>query len=107
MKTTVIGWIILLLMLCGGMTACSNDNSSAVDLPDDPAAVITDVQAETYALDHVGLTDDDVNGLRSVYTYENSTPLYEVHFYYNGHNYDLDIHAENGQVLSLEIDSGT
>jgi len=95
---------LLTAMICIGLFTACTDHAARNNTPsDEEPAVITDVQAESYALNHVGLKTSEVSGLRSVYAYDNNTPHYEVHFYYNGNDYDMDVHAENGQVLSLDI----
>ncbi len=61
-------------------------------------------KAQTIALTHAGLRADQVTGLRVKYEIDDGVPLYEVEFRSGRWEYDYEIHAETGAVLSFDKD---
>jgi len=72
----------------------------------DPAAdAISQEEAEKIALEHAGLLADDVQQLRTEHEIDDGVPLYEVLFYHENLEYDYEIHAETGEILSYDRDT--
>lgn len=72
----------------------------------EPAAEkLTAQQAQEIALQHAGLTKDQVTGLKVEYDYDDGVPEYDVEFYCNGTEYDYKIHAKTGEILKVEKDA--
>lgn len=72
-----------------------------------PAAVtakLTKEDAEAIALEHAGLTADQVVGLRTKYEIDDGIPVYEIDFHVDRIEYDYTIHAETGEILEWEMD---
>ena len=61
-------------------------------------------QAQAIALLQAGLTADQVTRLRVEFEIDNGIPLYEVEFYSDGWEYDCEVHAETGAILSFDRD---
>ena len=59
-------------------------------------------EAKTIALNHAGLTESQVKGLRAEYDIDRGGPEWDVEFYADGMEYDYEIHAETGMILSRE-----
>lgn len=74
-------------------------------IPSAPSETITQADAEEIALSHAGLTADQVTGLYTKYEIDDRIPKYEVQFYVDRLEYDYDIHAETGEILSFEKDT--
>ena len=80
--------------------------------PTDPAAIptetaaqpITQADARKIALDHLGLTTDQVTGLRTEYEVDDGVPQYDVEFFNGDWEYEFEIHAETGRILSFDKD---
>ncbi len=62
-------------------------------------AYIGNDRAQEIALEHAGLTVDDVLGIRVEMDYERGGMVYEVEFYADGYEYDYDISAETGEIV--------
>jgi len=85
---------------------------AAPPAPADPAAAapasqdtpVTQTDAEAIALEHAGATADQVKFLHSEYEIDDRIPQYDVEFYYNNTEYNYEIHAETGEILSFERD---
>ncbi len=88
-KTSV--FLLLALFMVPFLTACNNSN-------------VSKAEAAEIALKHAGVTFDDVNGLHTEYDKEDGLGKYEVKFYYNGHEYEYDIDAGNGNLLYADMD---
>lgn len=58
--------------------------------------------AKAIALKHAGLTADQVKGLRAEYDRDDGRPEYEVEFRVGNWEYDYEIHAETGKILSWD-----
>ena len=65
---------------------------------------ITPEQAQQIALEYVQLTAEQVTDMRVRYDVDDAVPEYDVEFYYNGWEYEFEIHAQNGNILSFEKD---
>ena len=65
---------------------------------------ITKEDAKTIALEHAGVAAEEVRYVDIQIDADNGIRLYEVSFYVDGIEYEYDIHAETGEVLSFEKD---
>ena len=66
--------------------------------------VLTLEQAKQIALQHAGLTEDQVIGLQAQYEIEHGTPIYDVEFHHRMWEYDYEIHADTGEILAFSKD---
>ena len=76
-----------------------------------PAAVptatsgeITAEDARSIALTHAGLSNEQVKYLRTEYEIDDGYPQYEVTFHHGNWEYDYEIDARTGNILSFERD---
>ena len=79
----------------------------AAPLPTEaPAAAsrITKEEAIDIALKDAGFTKDQVTRLRAEFDYDDGRPEYEVDFHQDCYEYDYEIHAESGKLLSKDKD---
>ena len=65
---------------------------------------ITQAQAENIALEHAGFTADRVTRLRTEYEIDDGIPQYDVSFYEGDWEYEFEISAKDGKVLSYDKD---
>lgn len=76
--------------------------------PSRPASVyanlISKEEATAIALKDAGFTTDQVTRLRTEFDYDDGRPEYEVDFHQGGYEYDYEIHAETGKILSKDKD---
>ena len=80
-------------------------NAVIPDVPaSQPATSLTREQARAAALEHAGLTADQVSRIQVEYEIDDGIPLYEVQFLHDGWEYDYEIHAETGAILSFDRD---
>lgn len=120
--------IILTLALLLTMTACSTAGAArTLDAAEDrienkldavedsvenavrhasapTAAAITKEEAEQIALAHVGFTADQVQQLRSEYEIDDGIRQYDVQFYEGDWEYEFEIDAGTGKILSFDKD---
>ena len=68
------------------------------------AALLTAKDAEKIALDHVGFSADQVQRLRTDYEVDDGIPQFDVEFHEGDWEYEFEIHAESGQILSFDKD---
>ncbi len=66
--------------------------------------LLTQEEALTLVLAHTGFSRDQVKGLHSEFDYDDRVPEYEVEFYKDGWEYEYEIHAETGSILSYNKD---
>lgn len=118
MRTRVFAIALILAILIPGI------NASAADRPLDaakniieesavvpasrrvttPADIITREQAQNIALEHAGFTADQVTRLRTEYEIDDGVARYEVHFRQGRREYDYEINANTGAILSYDAD---
>ena len=72
-------------------------------VPTEPGR-ITKEDAIGIALKDAGLTKDQVKALRAEFDYDDGRPEYDVDFRQGNYEYDYEIHAETGRILSREKD---
>ena len=66
---------------------------------------LTQTEAEAIALEHAGFTAADVSHLYSEYEIDDGTPHYDVQFYQGYMEYEYEIHAESGEIISFDRDN--
>ena len=69
--------------------------------PAEPSRITKD-EAIAIALKDAGLTKDQVRGLRAEFDYDDGRPEYDVDFRHGSYEYDYEIHAETGKILSRD-----
>ena len=77
----------------------------AVQPKSTPTASLKQEQAEAIALEYVQLAAQDVSRLRTEYELDDGVPQYDVQFYDGKWEYEFEIHAETGQILSFDKDT--
>ncbi|MBE6946191.1 MAG: hypothetical protein E7459_08905 [Ruminococcaceae bacterium] len=90
-----------------GTTPATGTNTPATTTPvapQTPATTLTPEQAEDIALTHAGLTREQVSRLHTEYEIDNRIPEYDVSFHQGNLEYEYEIHAETGEILSYERD---
>jgi uncharacterized membrane protein YkoI len=90
----------------GGSTQGNSTPGNTAGNPVSAYEFITDEEAENAALTHAGLSSADVSFLRSHLDRDDGRTLYEVSFYYNFTEYEYDIDAVTGNILSYDQDYG-
>ena len=65
---------------------------------------ISSDEAKQIALQHANLLDNQVTFIKVSQDYDDGIHIYEVEFYYNNREYNYDINAINGTILSYEQD---
>ena len=68
------------------------------------AATLSVEEAQTIALNHAGLTGEEVQRPRAEPELRDRIPHYDIEFRHGHLEYEYEIHAETGEVLSLEKD---
>ena len=66
--------------------------------------LLTKEQAQQIALDYLGLTADQVTRLRSEQEIDDGVPQFDVEFHQGDWEYEFEIHAEDGKILSYDKD---
>lgn len=61
-------------------------------------------KAKEVALQHAGLKASDVTFIKSVLDYDDGRKVYDVEFYSGNKEYDYEIDAQSGQVVSFDYD---
>ena len=68
------------------------------------AAAITREQAVSIALEKAGFTENQVTQLRTEYEIDDGIPRYEIQFRQGRWEYDYEINANTGDILSYDKD---
>lgn len=67
-----------------------------------PESAITKEEAQWIALEHLGLTADQVKHLRTDYEIDDGVSQYDVEFHYGDWEYEFEIHAATGKILGFD-----
>jgi len=73
-------------------------------VPTESRQELTKEEALQVALDHLGFTADQVTRLRTEYEIDDGIPQYDVEFHQGDWEYEFEIHAENGKIISYDKD---
>ena len=73
--------------------------------PVDPSALISPEEAQNIALEHAGVTADEVTGLHTVMDIDDGRQEYDVEFRVGHLEYEYEIDAATGKILSTDIDN--
>lgn len=65
---------------------------------------IGEEQARATAVEHAGLTADDVTFIKVQMDRDDGRTVYDVEFYYNNTEYDYEIDASSGEIVSYDQD---
>lgn len=97
---------ILILTGCGAGNVQAAQNTTMPQASDTQTTTfrVSREQALEIALEHAGLTADQVTGLRAEYDTDHGYPEYDVEFRYGKWEYDYEIDAETGEILSFSMD---
>lgn len=68
------------------------------------ATALSKEEAEAIALKHAGFSKDQVSYLRTEYDRDDRVPEYDVEFREGRWEYEYEIHAETGAILSFDKD---
>lgn len=93
-----------------GVESAVDTVKQAIDPTGTPAASnhakpkLTAEDAQKIALKHAGFTSDQVTALRTEYEIERGAGHYDVEFRHGHWEYDYEIHADTGEILSYSKD---
>lgn len=87
-----------------GTNAADAPSTSAADVAND-GALIGEERAKTIALEQAGLSEGDVTRLRVEYEIDNGVKQYDVEFRHGGYEYEYEINAQTGAVISFDRDT--
>ena len=65
---------------------------------------ITVEEAKEIALKHANLTSSKVSFMKSEFDFDDGVKKYDIEFYYNNREYNYEIDANTGRILSYEQD---
>ena len=119
-KIIVLGCSLLLAL---SLTACGRDSNMKDDIKDGMSAIestadklmnggktsstdakITENDAKAAAFKDAGVNESDVTGVRVDLDRDDGILKYEVDFYVGGTEYDYEINAETGEIISSDKD---
>lgn len=87
-------------------SAAQTDDASAADAQQSTASsgAIDEAQARSIALEHAGVAESDAAFYRVERDSDDVRAVYEVEFYSGNTEYDYEISAETGEILSYDSD---
>ena len=83
----------------------ANLNTSNNNLNSSNNQIITDAKAKEIALNHANLSQNQVAYMNTHLDYDDGVQVYDVDFYVNDVEYSYEINAQNGNIVSYEMDS--
>lgn len=91
--------VIAALLMTGGAAAAGPVTEYGVHPAREQQTTLTKEEAKAIALNHAGLTETEITGLRMEQDVERGTAEWEVDFRSGDWEYDYEIHAETGAVI--------
>ena len=96
--------ILATLIIGMGVSLVGCGNSANSNVKNQLAPNITIDQAKEIALKHSNLTSDEVSFIKAEKDMDDGIEKYDIEFYYNNKEYDYEINAVNGQIISYDHD---
>ena len=78
--------------------------TQAIPAPAESTRQLTKEEALQIALDYLGFAADQVTRLYTEYEIDDGIPQFDVEFLQGDWEYEFEIHAENGKILSYDKD---
>ena len=105
MKKRLMVIMAMVLVVLFGLCACEDQVEALVGgEPEFHGASISREKAKSIALAHAGMQEAEVQYLTVQTDYDDGVPVYEVSFHKGLVEYDYEIHADNGKILSFDVD---
>ena len=95
MKSRSFAFLLVTVLFIPIITGCGSQAASAQ---------ITATEAESIALEHAGFRSEEITQIYTEYDGDDRLPKYEVQFYQDAWEYEYDINAETGEILSYSQD---
>lgn len=96
--------ILATLIIGMGVSLVGCGNSTNSNMKNQLAPNITIDQAKEIALKHSNLTSDEVSFIKAEKDMDDGIVKYDIEFYYNNREYNYEINANNGSIMSYEQD---
>ena len=100
MKKVVLATIIISVSM--SLAGCKN--SKTLNNGNETNKKVTIEQAKEIALKHANLTSSQVSFVKSEFDFDDGVKKYDIEFYYNNREYNYEIDANTGIILSYEQD---
>ena len=113
-----------LALVCGVSVACSSNTSANVNTNsantniaqentssqnninnNNTNAKITSDKAKEIALNHANVSQNQISYINAHLDYDDGIQVYDVSLYVNDVEYSYEINAQNGNIVSYEMDS--
>lgn len=94
--------VIAALLLTGGVATASQVTEYGVQPVKEQNITLTQEEAKAIALNHAGLTEEDISGLQVETDVEKGIQKWDVDFHSGEWEYDYEINAETGNVIRGE-----
>lgn len=108
-------WVLSALLLAAVLGACESRSIGVIGGADGPtsvfvadgtdAQIITAEEAEQAALEHAGLAAADVHFHRTELDADDGVLHYDVEFHRGAAEYEYEIRANDGKILSFETEN--
>lgn len=99
MKMRLLSLLVVTVLLISLLAACD------IPIAEKPKeGELTAQEAEEIALEDAGLTREQVKRLYSEYDYDDGVSRYEVQFEHEKLEYEYEIRASDGKILSFDRD---
>ena len=92
MKNLIAVALVAIMVACGCVAACAEQKALSPE------------EAKAIALEYAGLTADQVTFTKCYVDYDDGRKVYEIEFYANGIEYDMDVDMNTGRVFDADRD---
>ena len=92
------------LMICSFAIGISSFSLNAFAMPNNTDSYITKAEAKAIALQHADLEEAEVRFVKGTLAYDDGRALYEIEFLKDRKEYDYEIDATDGTILSYDHD---
>lgn len=97
MKKKCVALILAVAAVSLAVTGCNSQNKQ-----EDTTAKLSEDAAKAIAFADLGISGDDIAHISIYYENEDNEKKYSIEFYYNDMEYDYEIDAQTGDILTKE-----
>ena len=89
----------------GNGSASTGSGSANTGASSGGSTTITEDEAKSIALNHAGVSSSDASFVRAHLDWDDGRQVYEVEFYSGNNEYDYEINASTGEIVSYDYDA--
>ena len=96
--------VLMISLMAGCDSNKEKENAKETQATTEASKKLTEDEAIQIAMEHAKLSKDAVTRLHAEYEIDDGVPTWEINFDHERMEYDYEINAETGDIISYDVD---